>query len=125
MKNRRDENEPSILAVFNAAGWFWQSCDRMQGHDGNAYGRGNAFEVEIKMPGKKLTPREEDFARDLARVGRRLWVLWSDVEAEWLVNAEYERIPDRTEYLDIPPTVYQTRTDTKWVTREQWEKETR
>ena len=104
MKNRRDGNEKEILSIFKAAGWFWQPCDRMQGHDGNTYGRGNAFEIEIKKPGEGLTEREEKFALDLARVGRRLWVLWNDVEAEWLVNAEYERIPDRTEYLDIEPT---------------------
>jgi hypothetical protein len=114
-KNNRDGNERSILKVFEAAGWFMQQMNRFQGHDYNGYGHGvtlgQMFDLEFKKPGEKLTPREEQFARDLGRVSRRLWVLQSDVEAEWLVNAEYERIPDRTHYLfeDAARIVYPTR----------------
>ena len=100
MKNKPDAIKSAIVEVLRAAGGFWQGGDRFQGHDGNYYLRGNAFEIEIKRPGGKLTPAEEVFALALGRVGRRLWVLISEVEAEWLVNAEYERIPDRTEYLN-------------------------
>lgn len=97
-KNRRDENEPQILAVFNAAGAYWQPCTRMQGHDGTLYYRGNIFEIEIKNGGgKHLTQREKDFAREIGKRGVRLWVLISDVEAEWLISGDYWRIPDRTD----------------------------
>lgn len=96
--NRRDGNEKTILDVFKSAGAYWQPCTRMQGHDGTLYYRGNVFEVEIKNGGgKKLTQREKDFAREIGKRGVRLWVLISDVEAEWLISGDYWRIPDRTD----------------------------
>ena len=105
--DRRDTNEPEIRAAFQAAGWYWQPCDRYQGHDANVYGRGMVFAVEVKNgdhppSGRTLTPLEKQFKRTIELRGVRLWILLSVDDALNLIAGNYEAIPELPEYATLP-----------------------
>ena len=105
--DRRDENENEIREAFRAAGWFWQPCDRYQGHDANVYGSGMCFAVEVKNgyhppSHRTLTPLEKQFKRTIELRGVRLWILLSVDDALALISGNYEAIPELPEYATLP-----------------------
>ena len=69
---RRDENEPEIVAALRAVGCAWIPMDKMAGFDGILISPRNGIHiVEIKNPLKKwkLTEAEQERKADVERAG--------------------------------------------------------
>jgi hypothetical protein len=73
--NKRDANEPSILAEVAKLGVDWTEAGPL---DGWIY-LAQFIPVEIKMPGEPLTTREQKFI-DLCIARDRPWLVWRTSE---------------------------------------------
>ena len=77
LKNRRDENEPKIIARVRACGGEWFSCSRHEGHDGWVLFAGRWYCCEVKNPRKKwtLTLAESQMKRKVELNGGTYYIL--------------------------------------------------
>jgi hypothetical protein len=77
LKNKRDKNEPEIVARIRQLGGAWKSCSRHEGHDGWVLFAGAWYCCEIKNPAEKwrLTPAEKTMKAWADSNGGAYWIL--------------------------------------------------
>lgn len=89
---RVDANQGEIVEVLRAMGGDVAFVFQLKNHcDIDLYYRGVTVKVEIKMPGEKLTPGEEDFRQKVEGQGCKYAVLESVEQAELLMKEIYQR----------------------------------
>lgn len=76
-KNKRDDNEPAIVAMMKSVGAAWRSCSRHEGHDGWCLFAETWYCVEVKNPRQRweLTPAEKAMQRFCEQNGAKYWIL--------------------------------------------------
>jgi hypothetical protein len=91
--NRRDDNEDSILSLWEQAGWLWRPMDRLRGFDGLLIhpGRGIVLIVENKNGERrwKLTPAE---ARLRELIGPLYHIVTCIEDARALIEEESKNV---------------------------------
>jgi hypothetical protein len=77
LKNKRDKNEPEIVARIRQLGGEWFACSRHEGHDGWVLYLGKWYCCEIKNPAEKwtLTQAEIRMLNRVTQAGGRYWAL--------------------------------------------------
>ncbi len=84
LRPRRDANEPAIRAYLEAHGVFWQPLSITGGPDGIAAANSRMALVEVKQPGEKLRPNQEDWQHTWP--GPAPWLIRTEEDAAQLVR---------------------------------------
>jgi hypothetical protein len=86
--NRRDLNEPEIVATWEACGYYWLPMKPGQGFDGLLFTPHNIYVIEIKNPATlwTFTEAERAFAERIGALGHTYHVVESVDDALKLVG---------------------------------------
>jgi hypothetical protein len=85
-RNRRDSNEPEIVAYFKGIGCWLVQGKPGQGFDYLVVFSGKIFVVEIKMAGRSLTTYERTLMHECELRGIHYYVLYSVEDAQAMVE---------------------------------------
>jgi hypothetical protein len=85
-RNRRDSNEPDIVAYFKGIGCWLVQGKPGQGFDYLVLFRGTIFVVEIKMAGRSLTTYEKTLMHECELRGIQYSVIRSVEDAQAMVE---------------------------------------
>jgi hypothetical protein len=89
LKNKRDKNEPEIVARIRQLGGAWFPCSRHEGHDGWVQDGELWYCCEVKNPADKwtLTTAEQKMKNKVERNHGTYWILEYPADVDKMLGA--------------------------------------
>jgi hypothetical protein len=88
LKNKRDKNEPAIVARIRQLGGEWFACSRHEGHDGWVLYHREWYCCEIKNPAEKwtFTAAEARMCTRVQQNGGLYFVLQAPEDVDYMLD---------------------------------------